>query len=302
MFAILQQLNMISRTQLLPSLKSFIPFSAESPLEMAPLSTLSALTLIPWVTPLLRSATPMAMIFAHAKVKFWVARFLNVFIYSGLPRPKKNENDQRRSSGSYFASEAEPVSGRSTRPRGADEQTLRALEGRPQSSRSSSQPQQAEDEADTSEDEEPETAHATLISFDVEATDAMENAMGSNGSWSAELRSANEPKPSSRIAYRITALTMLPPFLAAEGLSEIGAGIILLPLEAMMVRYIGRAYRASAGLGAFDLYAIIDRSPGLEKLFSVFAIQLALAGGIWAVTTLTAQWLKPRPIANLEDD
>ncbi|RDW74162.1 hypothetical protein BP5796_07604 [Coleophoma crateriformis] len=298
MFAVLQQLNMISSDRLLPSFKSFIPFSAESPLEMAPLSTLTPMTLVPWATPLLRSVAPMAIIYAHAKVKFWVARFVNAFLYAALPHPKKVGSDQRQSSRSFWSSEPESTSQRNRRPRAADEQTLRALEGRPQSSRLTSQPQQADFDPDTSDDEEPELAHATLISFDVEATDVMENMMESTGSWSAELRSANEPEPSSRVAYRITTLTMLPAFLGAEGLSEIVAGIILLPLEAMMVRFIGRAYRGSAGLGVSDLYEVIDKNPGFDKLFSAFAIQLVLAGSIWTGTTLAARWLKPQPITD----
>jgi hypothetical protein len=138
--------------------------------------------------------------------------------------------------------------------------------------------------------------HATLISFDVEATDVVES---SRGTWSAELRSANEPKPSSDVKYRVTGVTMLPPIMATEGLREIAAGIIVMPLEALMVRVIGRAYRTSAGLGMEDMYPLGHGFPSMGNLCSVLTVQLAVTGVIWAGFTVATQWWVSRRRAKL---
>ena len=165
----------------------------------------------------------------------------------------------------------------------SDEHTLRALEGRPAFERPN---------RDDSSDEEDEIAQATLISFDVEATEAVEN---SRGTWSAELRSANDPKPSDGIMYRVTGLTMLPPIMATEGLREIVAGILVMPLEAVMVRVIGRAYRASAGLGMDDIYLVGPGIYGFANLFAVLTMQLAITGVAWAGFTIgTQRWAARR--------
>src|SRR5664279_4654992 len=86
MFAILQQLGLIRSSQLLPTLRSFIPFSLHSPLQL-PSIPLRPSSTIPWVSALLRSAAPMAVILFHGKVKFLASRILYRHIYTVLPRP-----------------------------------------------------------------------------------------------------------------------------------------------------------------------------------------------------------------------
>lgn len=303
MFAILQQLNLIPSSRLLPSLRSFIPFSPESTLHLPAPPPLALKPIISWASVVLQSAGPMAVIFAHAKVKFWIARRVNGVIYKTLPRPTKQGNDGRIAPRSFWESDTPTAPSEQSQPRrGADEPTLRALEGRPAMDRGDSRAQQTDFEPESSDDEDGEITHATLISFDVEATDAVENSIGPMGSWSAELRSANDPKPSTMVSFRFTALTMLPPFLAAEGLSEIVAGIILLPFEAAMVRIIGRAYRRSGGLGVSDLYDVFDKIPSFGKMFSAFAVQLVVAGVVWIGTTVATEWLSAKPVEKSEDE
>lgn len=177
--------------------------------------------------------------------------------------------------------------------RSEDGPTLRALEGHPVSPQSppTSRPREAENNAPTSDTEEEDQTPTTLISFDVEATEPQENA---TGSWSAELRSAQEPATTVGIKYRITGLTMLPTIMATEGLREIVAGILVMPLEALMVRVIGRAYRTSAGLPVGDLYGVSGWiSLGVqtqENLFSVIAAQVAITGVVWAGFIVGSQW------------
>lgn len=168
-------------------------------------------------------------------------------------------------------------------PHRSDEPTLRALEGLPPTS-------DRQNTADSS-DEDEEVAHATLISFDVEATEAVET---SAGAWSAELRSANEPRASGHLRYRVTGLTMLPPIMATEALREVIAGFLVLPLDAIMVRVVGRAYRVSAGLGLGDMYGIEPTIYAFGNILSVLTIQLAVTGTVWAGFTLGTQWWATR--------
>lgn len=180
--------------------------------------------------------------------------------------------------------------------RGEDPHTLRALEGRPageyqEAPARSDRQDTFETGQDSSDEEDVEMAHATLVSFDVEATESMEN---SHGGWSAELRSANEPKESKDIKYRVTGLTLLPTILATEGLREVIAGVIVMPLEAVMVRVISRAYRLSAGSSVSDLYGLRDPVPAFENLLSAFTLQLAITGVVWVGFTVGSQWWTSR--------
>lgn len=112
-------------------------------------------------------------------------------------------------------------------------------------------------EDDSSSDgEDHQMTAQTLITFDVEATEVSNGAVpGAMGTWSAELRSANEvaPQLDEGPYYQITAVSMLPPFLAADAFSMVLTGIIMRPIEALMVRMLGHAYRLRLGLGASDM-------------------------------------------------
>lgn len=168
-----------------------------------------------------------------------------------------------------------------------DEPTLRALEGLPALERTEAR----QEREDSSDGEDDELAHATLISFDVEPTEGAESTAGP---WSAELRSANEPKVSEFVKYRVTGLTMLPAIMATEGLRDIVTGIIVMPFEAIMVRLLAKAYRESAGLGVRDLYAVGPHisSSSLGNLASIVGMQVVVTGIIWAGFTVGSQvWL-----------
>jgi hypothetical protein len=187
--------------------------------------------------------------------------------------------------------------------RAEDPQTLRALEGRPAAeyqeapARRERRETVFEMEQDSSDEEDAEMAHATLISFDVEATESMDNE---RGTWSAELRSANEPQKSKDVKYRVTGLTLLPTILATEGLREVIAGVLVMPLEAVMVRIIARAYRLSAGSSVSDLYRVRDPVPAFENLFSAFTLQLAITGVVWAGFTVGSQWWAGRKYSKVD--
>ena len=186
--------------------------------------------------------------------------------------------------------------------RAEDLPTLRVLEGRstpdPQSEAYRGRQEAVFDmERDSSDEEDAEMAQATLISFDVEATESMDNSLGG---WSAELRSANEQKPTAEIKYHVTGLTLLPTILATEGLREIIAGVLVIPMEALMVRIIAKAYRKSAGLSTSDIYGLRGLVPAFENLLTVFTLHLALTGLVWAGFSIASQWWAARKYPRFE--
>lgn len=298
MFAIIQQLNMWPPNRLLPSLRSLIPFSAYSPLRLPPLPpSLSAAALLSWATAFFLNVAPLGLVLAHSAATSTLSSIIYAPVYRSLPRPvnktdgsfpvimDQSDYAERSTEIDYDAPDSENhyplgvADGESATPRTSagpsqHNATLQALEGRPSN------------RDDSSDEDDHEMSQQTLITFDVEATEMTEATMGT---WSAELRSANEPPPKERI-YQITALTMLPPLLAAEGLSAVLTGIVLLPLEALMVRTVARGYRRSAGLGAEDLFAgsLIPWS-AMVNIFAVHAVELAFTGAIWAAFTISSQ-------------
>jgi hypothetical protein len=299
MFAILQQLHLMSGSRLLPSFISFIPFTAASPLQLPPAPSANVESVLTWGAALIRSAAPFLMILAHGKVKFFISRMLYRPIYKSLPRPIGDSIFSGLSGHAPLMEYDTPDADLEERSRpGEDTPTLRALEGLPALDRDGRDDAQIrhpspDPDEESSEDGNDEMHQATLISFDVEATEAVENSLGT---WSAELRSANEPVPVESINYRTTGLTMLPVILAAEGLREVFAGLLVLPLEAAMVRVIARAYRQDAGLKVTDLYSVVAVKGvlGGRNLVGSFALQVVLMGVIWAGFTVTTQLLTSR--------
>ena len=244
----------------------------------------------------------MLIILVHGKAKYFISRILYRPIYKCLPRPTGDSMfsgiPDAAPSVEYDAPDRVSEAGNveiapNSNVRAEDLQTLRALEGRSAADYQEAPPRRERREAafemeqDSSDEEDAEMAHATLISFDVEATESMDNSLGT---WSAELRSANEPKQSKDVKYRVTGLTLLPTILATEGLREVIAGVLVMPLEALMVRVIARAYRHSAGLSVSDLYQLGEHVPAFENLFSAFAMQMAITGVVWAGFTVGSQW------------
>lgn len=246
------------------------------------------------------TAAPFLMILAHGKVKFFIARMLYRPIYKSLPRPIGDSIFSGLSGHAplmeFDTPDAAVQEERSRR--GEDMPTLRALEGLPALEREArdetrSHQSMLDHGEDSSEDGNDEMHQATLISFDVEATEAVENSLGT---WSAELRSANEPVVMEAINYRTTGLTLLPVILAAEGLRETFAGLFVLPLEAVMVRVVARAYRLDAGLSVADLFTAgaVKGFLARRSMIGVFTLQVVLTGVIWAGFTVTSQWLASR--------
>jgi len=226
----------------------------------------------------------MLVVWAYGQVENKMMGNPDIFyrrIFKLLPRPSGDSM--------YAVTEDDtPVqaTGRRSRYRTEDEPTLRALEGRSTLERGDTRMPQTEGHHDSSDDEEEELTQATLISFDVEATDVIESSIGT---WSAELRSANEPKTSQTLRYHVTGLTMLPSNLAAQGIQQTITGIILLPLEILMVRVLGRAYRDSAGVEMEDMF--LWGFPSISNVLTTVVLELVVKGVLWTGYTAGTQWL-----------
>ncbi|KAF8850552.1 hypothetical protein BDZ45DRAFT_731502 [Acephala macrosclerotiorum] len=289
MFATLQQLNLIPTSRLLPSMKSFVLFSSQSPFRLPAHPPFTR----GWIGSLAWTVAPFFVMIGYENLNMIVSDFVYRPIYKALPRPTGDtmlDGPNSLPPQSDFDTFNEPTAANEREITNYDEPTLRALEGLPALER----PEQRQEREDSSEEEDDELAHATLISFDVEPT---EGAESSSGPWSAELRSANEPKPSDGVKYRVTGLTMLPAIMATEALRDIVAGFLIMPFEGIMVRVLAKTYRESAGLGAGDLFGV---GPGIStwgNLLSVMGMQMAVTGVIWASFTVGSQlWFSRRGI------
>jgi hypothetical protein len=281
MFATLQQLNLIPASRLLPSLKSLILFSSESHFQLPPNPSFSR----SWATQLLWTAMPLIVTVAYNHTRRRISNLTYQLIYKSIPRPTGDVMVHDFDSGPSLETYDASVGATERERTDYDEPTLRALEGLPALERS--EPRQ---ERDDSSEEEDELAHATLISFDVEPTEGVESTAGP---WSAELRSANEPKPSDGVKYRVTGLTMLPAITATEASRDIVTGVLMMPFEAIMVRVLARAYRQSAGLGTGDLWLVDSWTYPVMNLVSVVGMQVVVSGIILAGFTVGAQaWLR----------
>jgi hypothetical protein len=275
---------------------------------------------MPWASALFHVVSPLVATYLTGRVRLFLTRLIHKPIYRSLPRPsgegnyggigKHRSSDESILAHNFDASEQREVNAETYTPvRTEDEQTLRALEGYPPADQEERERREEErmrllslameraEVGEVSEDEEEELT-ATLISFDVEATESHEDSLGT---WSAELRSANEPKPSKEIKYRVTALTMLPTIMATYMFKEVIADILTIPFEVVMVRIIGRSYARS---DVSNIYEILDfRSvlPAAGNIFGVMALQCIISGGLWIGFTYAAQMLARKELVDDED-
>lgn len=141
-------------------------------------------------------------------------------------------------------------------------------------------------------DDEHEGLTATLISFDVEATETTEAPAGL---WSAELRPSQEVRvSSSQPLFRDTILTQLPALVASHVFTDAVLRIIMVPYEATALRLVAQMIRERRGLSCLDLcHANLLNGltwTSVVNLLGVDLLILALAGEVWASVTCVAQW------------
>jgi hypothetical protein len=113
------------------------------------------------------------------------------------------------------------------------------------------------------EDNSGDMVSTTLISFDVEATDATDPPPGQ---WSAELRpnvaegsrldGATQSRPTRQPSYRSTALTRLPSTLAVHIFAWLTTDILSAPVEAVAFRWSLRSFAGAQGLSLGRMYPL----------------------------------------------
>lgn len=293
MYAMLYQFDLVKSNRFLPPLMSLIPFSKTSPLQAPPSPSANIVSILSWALALVRSTTPIVAVLFHGKIKYIVSRLLYRPIYKSLPRPKGEsmfaglgvEVPILEFDTPDYPDEDGPV-------RGGEEDTLRALEGLPALERTEPRSRRHTNASMSVEDDE--DARPTLISFDVDSTSTPAEPTLRLGTWSAELRSANDLGESKDIKYRKTGLTMLPTILAAEGFRELAASILMTPLEAVMLRFIGRSFGKRVGISLMDFYEIGFQMPSLKHLVCSWAFQFIATGIVWAGFTFVIEYVADR--------
>ena len=315
----MQQMGIIPWTQWLPTPSFFIPFSDTSPIPAPPpIASFTASELLKWAGALAVNAAPLATLCFAQNVWGLIRATVWLSIRTSLPQPYNptKRSTQRPSEGPQTLEATEtvetprpatpaPQSAPDDEPRSArdisrDEVTFRALEGQPasdpvslgtvrrQSTYSTRGDEYVSDEEDT------EVVSATLISFDVEASEPTDVPPGV---WSAELRpSVAEPPPPGggpEPTYRDNTLTRLPAALATDVLSALPVRIITAPSEAVVWRYFVRSYLGRRGAGVGDIYEPNFFSSlswtAVANFLGMELIHLFLEGEIWATMTIIAQ-------------
>ena len=281
----MQRMGLIASNQWFPKWKYFIRFSDSSPVPAPPpLASPSPRSILQWLGGAALSVAPFAAFWAYSKLWTYVTRSVWLRIYGRMPSPINkrvipiNRLSQatasetlpdsvpaalRETTGDAQARNAREIARESVEGLVRDEATMRALEGpapppsdaipvgaiRRQSTFSSRGDEYASD------DEETEIVNATLISFDVEATESTDTP--TTGFWSAELRpNTNGEQTTTRHdpIYRDNALTRLPSVIATDILTVVSSYVLIAPYEAFALRFLARSWRIRHGLPVGDIY------------------------------------------------
>jgi len=264
---IMQQLGLASSTSWFPNPRFLIPFSAMSPIQAPPpITNFSPRSVLQWLGIAALNAAPALAVFGLQQLRAALSGRLARKIRERLPvpvnkqRPVPPQLPAEVAGSSQLQNGTQPRSGRDM-PR--EEGAARSSEGQPPPEhpavgavRRQSTFSNRGDEY-VSEDEETEIVSATLISFDVEATESTDTPPGV---WSAELRPnvVGDPRMSSMHGpiYMSNTLTRLPSSVAADILSLIVTHLLTSPYEAFTLRLVARAVRQRLGLPALDMYEL----------------------------------------------
>lgn len=303
LYVALQRLGLVSSSNLLPSLSFFVPFSADSPIPAPPpLDGLSVQSVLQWIGGVCISATPFLLwvmtqrLIRDLRPQLWsiiLPRLPNTSPPLGTPTnwgPTDRPRDRDRAENTHSRSATNDVS------------PLRAVDGQVPNDtgpvEAVRRPSTFSMRDDFSDEDENEGANATLISFDVEATEASSD--GPQGLWSAELRpSVNDARGLSSPSYVDTLLTQLPPLLANYIFSEAAIRILTAPYESMSLRLLARTFRLRLGLPSHDIFNVnlfsgLNSTLVINFLSSQF-IHLVLCSELWAGFATVSELLHTTP-------
>ncbi|KAI1827914.1 hypothetical protein F4861DRAFT_294587 [Xylaria intraflava] len=144
------------------------------------------------------------------------------------------------------------------------------------------------------DEEDPETVNPTLISFDVDTSEATEPP---TGIWSAELRPSNsdgsgiQQKEAPR--YMVNTLTSLPSLLAGEMLSTSFLHIILTPFNILVFRAMARSFSRKFGLPVDHMFEVsLVNGQGTQMIINLAlseVLRFIASFGTWALVTGVSQ-------------
>lgn len=314
MYATYQRLGLIRSTLLLPSWRFFVPFTDQSPIPAPPpLEDFTFHSLLKWAGGVAISAAPfLVCAMTRRLMKEWQFYIWQASL-SHLPNPivggrdilplcpelPDPPEDAPQPPDAQNISETEGVHGQSD---GTDQDST------PQSSSEASSPPVPQPEVSRSqgvtsvtggddygsEDDDNEVVSATLISFDVEATEATEVPQGM---WSAELRPSAGPdsRQSSTPTYLSTMLTRMPSLMAAKIVTDSAVRLFIAPCEAMALRFTARAFCLRHGLPCSHIFSL-DLLSGfnmtwLANFLGTEFFHLSLSVEFWSLFSGLAQHL-----------
>ncbi|KAH8891295.1 hypothetical protein GQ53DRAFT_746789 [Thozetella sp. PMI_491] len=270
MYTFFQRVGLLPSSPWLPGPNFYIPGTAASPIPLPPLpQSISVGSAIQWLGALAVGVAPVVSFFVVSRLSGKVLQFIESQIWPLLPKPKshrnRNSSMRRRLTMDSAVAQApeslEPLTPhlvgdqerRYGRDIARDEPTFRALEG--QAAPANDPPAVSALRRQStfsvrgdfgSDDEETEVVSATLISFDVEATESTDTPPGV---WSAELRpNVADGRPAQEPRYRDNALTRFPAVRAMQLLAFPLSRILIAPLEAVVWRSLARSYALRRGL------------------------------------------------------
>lgn len=225
-----------------------------------------------WINTAAISLTPMVAVYLFDKIATKITKSLYLPLYSQMPKPVSEDPNWARKIELMwhgYDSKAVHLVEPQERPASQHDETLRILEGLP-----------AENE-----DEDDEMVQATLVSFDVEASE-ME---ATGNAYSAELRNMNaEPEPT---AFRTNFLTTLPPILSTEIFAKVIGGIALVPLEMIMVRIVADGFTKSAGI-EMNVWEIPRSWEWVTNILATHAMDMVIGGLVWAGTSGVSYFIR----------
>ncbi|KAK2002685.1 hypothetical protein LX36DRAFT_651943 [Colletotrichum falcatum] len=309
LYVFLQRLDIIPSRKLFPSLSFFIPGSLSSPIPApAPPKDFSASSLAQYASAWCVNAIPFVSYVIWGQIWTEVTGHLWQEFYGRLPNtvhhrkpppllppPSAPILETPEPMSDVDRSYPEPLSeighenGTEDIPLGVDSPSEPPIQA---ARRPSSFSARGDDYG--SDDEEDGGVSATLISFDVEATDSTD---APPGLWSAELRPSTGPEGSGHgasVQYMDTMLTRLPACLASDIFTVISGYVLVSPYEAVALRLVARSYRERMGLPTFDIHDTNIFSGmtlrGVTNFLGLEFVHLLIAGELWALITGLAQW------------
>ncbi|KAK0652140.1 hypothetical protein B0T16DRAFT_405530 [Cercophora newfieldiana] len=318
-FTFMQRVGIASSTAILPNWKFFVPGSSLSPFYIPPFpNVLSPRSVLGWLGACVMGVAPFAGFYLFTRISKIATLALCRLALHHLPYPENPQvetpsKDKDPSSTEPTAAGTRPpptgtaLEGgpRNGRDLARDEPAVQVLEGQPQNEalpvsterRQSTISVRGDDFA--SDDEETEIVSATLISFDVEATESTDTTPGV---WSAELRpNLTDSKASANQGplFREASLYRLPPILAADAIGVPLARILLAPFESRVWLGLARSYLSHRGA---SLAALHD--PGFFGFLRSFTwgrmanvvgfetIFLIMQGEAWGLMLMAAEFCR----------